>query len=321
MNSPAISVIVPIYNVKDYLQECIDSILAQTFQDIELILVDDASTDGSWELCRKLYAQQPLVKLIERDPPSNQGLSRTRNLGLRFARGEYVTFVDSDDYLAPDCLAKLYAAAAARQADVVAAGFCIAQENEEKLVRFTRRPVQLPGPKQRLRLFVERRLGVQAWGKLYRRDFLQLYGLEFQDIRSEDELFAFLVFWHAGSYILLPDILYYYRQTPRSIMRGQYPGKVRCMVASSIRVMRCLEEYLQDMPELLADAQLVHDVKKIFLARFAYDTSEVCAAYGENGWQAEAWEALREFFGKDALWIGFSYISMLEMDIRKLEKR
>lgn len=307
----AVSVIVPVYNVKDYVQECIDSILAQTFTDYEILIVDDASTDGSLALCRELYSLQPKVRIIEREPPGNEGLSRTRNLGLRLSRGEYISFIDSDDTITTDCLQRLYEAAEAEQADVAAAGLGIVRpDGSVQNLRFTEQPVCSRDRKARMEMFIQRRLGVQAWSKLYRRDFLQLHGLEFQDIRSEDELFAFITLWYAKSYVFLPDVLYHYRQTPVSIMRGQYPGKVKRLVYSSIEVMRMLETYIQRMPELLQDEMLAERIRRMFLGRFRYDTYSVCEKVPEEVWQAEAREAFRECLGQDASWAEAHYVSL-----------
>lgn len=91
-----LSIIVPVYNVKNYLSDCLDSILNQTYRDFEMILVDDGSTDGSGELCDQYAAQDERISVIHQ---KNQGLSVTRNHGIARAKGEYLMFVDSDDYL------------------------------------------------------------------------------------------------------------------------------------------------------------------------------------------------------------------------------
>ena len=102
---PKVSIIVPIYNVKPYLKECLDSILVQTFSDFELILVDDGSTDGSERLADSYALSDPRVKVVYKE---NGGLSSARNAGLDLACGEYIYFVDSDDYIEPDTLERPY---------------------------------------------------------------------------------------------------------------------------------------------------------------------------------------------------------------------
>ena len=96
MTTPVLSIIVPVYNVEKYLARCIDSILAQTFTDFELILVDDGSTDNSGEICDEYAGKDPRIIVIHKE---NGGVSSARNHGLDIARGEYITFVDSDDQI------------------------------------------------------------------------------------------------------------------------------------------------------------------------------------------------------------------------------
>ena len=106
MSVPYISVIVPVYNVKSLLSRCIDSLLNQKFMDYELLLVDDGSTDGSGDICDEYEKKDSRIKVIHK---SNEGVSRTRNRGIDEAKGEWITFVDSDDYVTPDYFSDLYA--------------------------------------------------------------------------------------------------------------------------------------------------------------------------------------------------------------------
>ena len=102
---PKISIIVPVYNVEKYLEKCVRSILAQTFTDFELILVDDGSPDSSGAMCDQFAEQDQRVKVIHKE---NGGLSDARNAGIEIATGEYLGFVDSDDYIADDMYELLY---------------------------------------------------------------------------------------------------------------------------------------------------------------------------------------------------------------------
>ena len=97
--NPCITVIVPVYNVKDYLPQCIESVLQQTWRNFELLLIDDGSTDGSADICN-LYAEEDLrIRCVHKE---NGGVSSARNRGLDEAKGEYISFLDSDDYFDPD---------------------------------------------------------------------------------------------------------------------------------------------------------------------------------------------------------------------------
>lgn len=115
MSSPRISVIIPIYNVEKYLERCVDSVLAQTFTDIELILVDDGSTDSSSAMCDAFAAEDDRIRVIHKQ---NGGLSDARNAGIEAAAGEYIGFVDSDDYIDADMYEFLYGIAQKENADV-----------------------------------------------------------------------------------------------------------------------------------------------------------------------------------------------------------
>lgn len=104
-NQPLLSIIVPVYNILEYLPRCVHSITAQTYTNLEILLVDDGSTDGTGELCDKLAKEDARIRVLHKE---NGGSSSARNLGIREAKGEYLGFVDSDDYIEPDMYEKLY---------------------------------------------------------------------------------------------------------------------------------------------------------------------------------------------------------------------
>ncbi len=128
---PRISVIVPLFNTKAYVATCLRSIQAQTFPDIEIVCIDDGSTDGSHEVVLALQAADPRIRLLRHE--SNRGLGAARNTGVRAARGDYIASVDSDDFIDPAMLAVLHAAAIAGDFDVVASGLREVNEQGETL--------------------------------------------------------------------------------------------------------------------------------------------------------------------------------------------
>ena len=121
MNKPTVSVIVPVYNVEKYLRDCIDSIRRQTYQDFEIIMVEDCSTDGSRAIAEEIAAEDKRTRLFCHT--RNMGQSAARNLGMDVARGEYVSFVDSDDFIESYCLSDMMYFAERENADVVSMGF------------------------------------------------------------------------------------------------------------------------------------------------------------------------------------------------------
>ena len=126
-----ISVIIPVYNVEQYLERCVKSVINQTYKNIEIILVDDSSTDSSLEVCNKLAQKDSRIKVIHKE---NGGLSSARNVGLDVAKGKYITFIDSDDVPEVTWAEKLYNAAKANDADIAFSGYDRVDLDTEKVV-------------------------------------------------------------------------------------------------------------------------------------------------------------------------------------------
>ena len=124
-----VSVIVPIYNIKQYLPRCIDSIRNQTLKDIEIILIDDGSTDGSSEICDQYAAVDPRVRVLHKE---NEGLSAARNDGIQMARADYIMFVDGDDWVEPEFCELPYRAAVGNNVDAVSFLHVTVSENGVK---------------------------------------------------------------------------------------------------------------------------------------------------------------------------------------------
>ena len=125
-----VSVIVPVYNVEIYLADCLDSVLQQTLKDIEIICINDGSTDKSPEILAEYAKKDPRITIISQE---NKGLSSARNRGLEVATGEYVAFLDSDDWVDPDYYEKLYNTAVKYDAQIACSGYKRCSENEEKI--------------------------------------------------------------------------------------------------------------------------------------------------------------------------------------------
>lgn len=200
---PKISVIVPIYQVEDYLERCINSILKQTEQDFELILVDDGSKDRCPEICDEYASRYPQIRVIHQ---KNAGLSAARNAGLRIAEGEYITFVDSDDWIHKEFLSILgnYMA----HCDMVCCGY----NRVDTFLEDTPQngdDIRLISSMEALRT---EQCRVYVWGKLYRRSSLR--GCEFAEGMKSSEDRAFNARFLAGDGSLqigvLPEKLYYY---------------------------------------------------------------------------------------------------------------
>lgn len=131
MDKIKFSIIVPVYNVRKYVTECIESILKQSYDNYEVLLINDGSTDGSGDICEKYTVKNKKIKVFHK---KNGGLSSARNFGLEKATGDYVVFVDSDDYIAPWSLSEFYKVLKNRDFDVIETRLTEVKENEEKIL-------------------------------------------------------------------------------------------------------------------------------------------------------------------------------------------
>ena len=212
----AISVIVPVYRVEKYLPACIDSILNQTFTDFELILVDDGSPDRCPAICDETAKRDARVRAIHQ---ANQGLSAARNAGIEAARGAWLSFVDSDDFLAPDFLETLHDAAVRAGADCALCGVQLTDEAGEKIGQ----PLSVADGVRTGRSILETLCRAPeipylvAWNKLYRRDVFQTlrYPVGRQ---NEDTYLAAELFDTVQTVICISKPMYFYRQRADSIM-------------------------------------------------------------------------------------------------------
>lgn len=223
MEAPLVSVIVPVYNVQRELPRCLASILGQTYQNIEIILVDDGSTDNSLKICQQLAATDERICLYSKD---NGGLSDARNFGLQHASGDYVAFVDSDDYVEVNYLEELYGALATTKAEVAVCTFkkVDVAGNLIKIVNF---PTALQASEisgcELLKLVFKKNgyAFVVAWNKLYKRTLFDKLKFEKGKI-YEDEYINFPLFWNVKRVVTVDKPLYNYVQRAGSITNSAY---------------------------------------------------------------------------------------------------
>lgn len=238
----AISVIVPVYNVAAYLEKCLDSILAQTFTDFEAWLIDDGSTDGSGAICDR-YAQRD--RRLRALHVENGGVSRARNLGLDRAEGTYLVFVDSDDFVAPNLLARL-----ARAAQIDEAVDCVlfpAASVSASGARLETLGEALPAGEP-LALADHRELLFAApalWNKLYRREVVERMGLRFNPALAIGEDLAFYLDYVQGCRRFLytgGEPLYHYVQRGSSAMQRFDAAKNRSLLDAFDQVLAHYEQ-------------------------------------------------------------------------------
>lgn len=210
---PKISIIIPIYNVENYLSQCLDSVIKQTLYDIEIICVNDGTKDDSVYIARKYQEYDNRIQIIEKQ---NGGLSSARNAGIKIASGAYIIFLDSDDYLASNACERLYQEILEVKPDIITFGshyFPIYPHPGEWLVKTLSPRTHTYNQFSEQVLFKERGAYPFVWRQCFKREFLREYGLLFDETVKfgEDLVFQFCSFPYAKRIVFLADKLYYYR--------------------------------------------------------------------------------------------------------------
>ena len=228
---PKVTVVVPVHNVKPYLLRCLDSLAFQSLREIEVICVDDGSTDGSSTLLDEYVAKDRRFTVIHKS--HSEGAGRARNDGMAHAKGEYLHFCDSDDFCSREMLAKMYFKAKTTDADVVIAGKTFVDPNTGRPSKFT---AASPYPKDLAKLPQPFTPGDAAevlftaaksvpWDKLFRRKFTEDEGLRFQDIhRSNDIYFTDMALALSRRIAVVPEALYMYSYRRDGALTGTKDG-------------------------------------------------------------------------------------------------
>ena len=267
MKRELISVIVPIYEVEKYIHKCVDSILQQIYADLEIILVDDGSTDSCPQICDEYARIDSRIQVIHK---KNGGLSSARNAGLDVASGEYIAFVDGDDYIHPEMLENLYYALEDTGADMSACNLRYVDEAERPLEEYPdhvirKETIDVDGIFHRS-LEAYGYYYIVVWNKLYKKYLWDSY--RFQEGKIHEDEFAFHnIVRQCGKIACIPDVGYYYVQHEGSIMAGEsVEGKMDGAEAFLERLDSfVMERKLQLLPRM--DAKCFYqicDVKKMY---------------------------------------------------------
>lgn len=219
-----LSIIVPVYNVAEYLEECLDSIVTQEMIDYEIICIDDGSTDDSFNILNKYAEKNMQITIIQHG--ENKGLSAARNTGIKAAKGEYVQFVDSDDMLKPMTCKRLYQYAKETDADIVYFNMTFLNDIENSLIRKEQKNNEYKGIYSGRELFCihqsDKTLKPEAVRHFIKRKFICDNNLSFYEgIIHEDMLFSFMIAMKAERVVDLNQELYIYRQRVGSISWSQ----------------------------------------------------------------------------------------------------
>lgn len=241
---PLVSIVVPIYKVEKYLNQCVDSIISQTYKNIEIILVDDGSPDGCGDICDYYSSFDKRVKVIHKE---NAGVSSARNSGVEVARGEYLYFCDSDDYLNTDAIEKLLNVALAENADVVFFEPTTFQDSIDEIDNFnwsrSRYYKSDTGINQFITLNQNDDYHPCVWAHFYRMKYITENSISFtNNIIHEDDLYLIEVYLHNGFFAHCHERLYNRRVHPNSIMTTQSDIHSEKRYLSALVISKTIDE-------------------------------------------------------------------------------
>lgn len=220
MKRPLISVIIPVHNVEKYLSKCLNSLVNQTYKELDIILVDDGSKDNSSIICDEYQKMDSRIRVIHKE---YGGVSDARNKGISSAEGKYITFVDSDDYVTCDYIETLFKLLHKYKADISACGCIKVKEGEEvaqKGLSHTKE-ISFSNSEGMQDLFYQRHLENSAWGKLYKYELFS--GIEYPVGRVYEDLgTTYKLIYRANKIVWTSQAKYFYLQRANSIMHKKY---------------------------------------------------------------------------------------------------
>lgn len=205
-----ISVIVPVYNVEEFVKKCLDSLVRQSYKNLEIIVIDDGSTDNSGRICDEFAEKEKNVKVFHR---KNGGLSDARNFGIKKAGGEIIAFVDSDDFVDEEYIGVMYGKMVQKDVDVVVCGYNFVKPKKDVL----------SGKNAVIKLLTEHgNIDIVAWNKLYRKSLFADNEIWFpKGKKHEDTLTTYKVLSKARKVVYLDEVLYFYNERPGSITKTE----------------------------------------------------------------------------------------------------
>lgn len=242
MDNKKLSIIVPIYNVELYIKECIESLLEQTYSNMEIILVDDGSLDNSGVICDQIAQENPVIKVIHQ---VNQGLPYARNAGLEVATGDYIGFIDSDDYISKEMYKEMIMCLEESKSDLVICNFQTFNKLGNNPIHKRYEDDVIVYDKKNTLRFYQCALD-SSWNKVYRNDVIRNNGIRFEDkniVAQEDFWFLVRYCSHISKITTVSKGYYYYRERKSSITKSRSDNDIvsRCM-----NFIELSEKYLDD---------------------------------------------------------------------------
>lgn len=219
-----ISVIIPVYNVEKYLEKCLNSIVNQTLDNIEIILVEDCSTDKSLEICKRYSYKYDNIKLIQHEV--NKGLSAARNTGLEYASGKYIGFIDSDDWVDKYMFEKLYKHIQDNDADIAICGIMSILKNGEKIKSKMPQNEVLYTQEEILNNFFDSNISAHAWDKLYKKELFVNNNIRYPEGKYYEDVYpTYKLLSKSKKVVIIKEYFYNYNRRDESITTSEFSEK------------------------------------------------------------------------------------------------
>lgn len=298
-----VSIVIPVYNVEKYLRQCLDSVVCQTFKDIEIIIVDDGSQDNCGSICDEYAAKDKRITVIHQQ---NKGLSEARNAGIEAASGEYFMFIDSDDWVEPDLLKKLCDTAFENDADMC----CCTHKRQEGKRVYVRKgrsepleDMEIYEGDRKIEAFIrDRRFTNTAWAKLFSAELFK--ELRFPPGRLYEDVFVMHRIVYAAKRIVnIKYDGYIYRRHSESITGRKYSDKQKDCVYSRYEQLEFVKKYCADL-ETDADSNVL-DACRGLMFRLAADNRRYRET--ENWLQGIHREKMSAYMKKRHSFLAFAY--------------
>lgn len=259
MNEPLVSILSPCYNVEQYLPQCIESIINQTHNNLQIVMIDDGSSDGTWNVLQNYAGKDSRIEVYRQE---NQGVASTRNNLLDKVKGEYVLFVDSDDWIEPDMVEFLVGKSLTHRADIVVCGMVV----NETLVTNAYKEEFLTQDETIKRFLFHNELKGSLWNKLIKTSSLHNFRFDSRISYGEDALFCWDVLQWAHTIVITDRKLYHYRMNVNSISHQSFSNKK--LTGHKVWTRIC-EETAERYPQYLPIAQARFCIEATLLLRDA----------------------------------------------------
>ena len=278
---PKISVLIPAYNVERYVARCLESVLGQTFEDIEVIVVNDCSTDGTRGVVQEFVSRDPRVKLIDHE--ENYGVLWARKTLIEASEGEYLMFVDADDAIKPNACERLYSEAIENKADLVAGGYEFRSTGggRESCVNVLNYGSSSYGVAKAM---LKNELSRYVWGRLFQRRLFVDNPLDYQKHLNlgEDLLISFQAARFVRKAVCIPDILYEYFENSTSLSHVFSPDLIRDNVKVLLKTVDLTSEIGSDLA-VMAETSAIKRIHALIKKRGGRDRKTVMNIVKEEG--------------------------------------